>query len=82
MGYTFPEDSISPHPEARNKIQTRKPLILGANLPSAAEGDWLLAQLDRRGLLYDERDAAGGHAGAQVVGADRLIYVDRRRNLW
>ena len=55
---------LDPYPEGERKlwevemlqrIQQHKPLIIDANLPSVAEGEWLLSQLDRRGLLFDAR---------------------------
>ena len=40
------------------RIQQHKPLILNAVFPSYAECEWLLSQLDRRGLLFNARFAA------------------------
>jgi len=61
---TVLEVFLDPYPEGERKlwevemlqrIQQHKALIVDANLPSAAEGAWLLGQLDRRGLLFDAR---------------------------
>ena len=40
------------------RIQQHKPLILNTVFPSYAECEWLLNQLDRRGLLFNARFAA------------------------
>ena len=40
------------------RIQQHKPLILNTVFPSYAESEWLLSQLDRRGLLFNARFAA------------------------
>ena len=71
---------VDPYPRGERKhyevemlrqIQERKPLIVDVNLPSVAEGEWLLAQLSRRGLCFNARysPAAYGEAAAGLPGA-------------
>lgn len=43
--------------EMLRRIQEYKPLIVDANLPDVAEGDWLLGQLSKRGLCFNARYA-------------------------
>jgi hypothetical protein len=40
------------------RVQQHKPLILNTVFPSYTECEWLLSQLDRRGLLFNARIAA------------------------
>ena len=40
------------------RIQQHRPLILNTVFPSYAECEWLLSQLDRRGLLFNAAFAA------------------------
>jgi hypothetical protein len=58
---------VDPYPAGKRKawevamlqrIQQHKPLILNTVFPSYAECEWLLSQLDRRGLLFNARFAA------------------------
>ena len=58
---------IDPYPTGKRKtwevtmlqrIQQHRPLILNTVFPNYAECEWLLSQLDRRGLLFNARFAA------------------------
>jgi hypothetical protein len=64
---TVLEVAVDPYPTGRRKawevemlqrIQQHKPLILNTAFPTYAESEWLLGQLDRRGLLFNSRFAA------------------------
>jgi hypothetical protein len=64
---TVLEVVIDPYPSGKRKawevemlqrIQQNKPLILNAATPTYAESEWLLGQLDRRGLFLNSRFAA------------------------
>jgi hypothetical protein len=71
---------IDPYPRGERKryevemlrqIQEHKPLLVDVNLPSVAEGKWLLAQLSRRGLCFNARYGPDVYreAGADLPGA-------------
>jgi hypothetical protein len=75
---------IDPYPRGARKhyevemlrqIQERKPLIVDVNLPSVAEGDWLLHQLSARGLCFNARYAPEVYrdAGGDLPGADLWV---------
>ena len=57
------------------KIQERKPLIVDVNLPGPAEGEWLLAQLSRRGLCLNARytPEAYREAASSLPGGDLWV---------
>jgi hypothetical protein len=63
---TVLEVAMDPYPTGKRKgwevemlqrIQQHKPLILNTAFPSYAESEWMLGQLDRRGLYFNARFA-------------------------
>jgi hypothetical protein len=75
---------LDPYPQGERKtwevemlqrIQEQKPLILDVNAPTYAECEWLLSQLDRRGLSFNARYAleAAGDLPAHLPGDENWI---------
>ena len=42
-------------------ILDHKPLVLDVNMPNLEEGEWLLAQLSKRGLCFNAQSDASVH---------------------
>jgi hypothetical protein len=77
---------VDPYPTRKRKawevamlqsIQQHRPLILNAEFPSYAESEWLLSQLDRRGLLFNARFAADAvDVPADMPGSEAWILCE------
>ena len=82
---------VDPYPAGKRKawevamlqrIQQHKPLILNTEFPSYAESEWLLSQLDRRGLLFNARFAAeAADLPDHLPGSAAWILSDRTEQI-
>ena len=78
------EVAIDPYPTGKRKawevemlqrIQQHKPLILNTAFPTYDESEWLLSQLDRRGLYFNARFAPDAALPAEMPGSAPWILA-------